>query len=533
MHDPTPSVSSIPVDFATGSHSHAYSRSMVVANKFELIRLLGEGGMGAVWVARNRDLDVRVALKLIRAELSDAIPGIGDRLLQEARAAARIVHPAIIRVFDFGTTERAEPYIAMELLEGESLGAALERRGKVSAIRAVQLLLPVLDALAAAHDHDVVHRDLKPDNIFLARQAGNRLQPKVLDFGIAKLQRPTDLKLTEAGSVMGSPYYMSPEQARGDHDVDKRADLWALSVVLYQMISGKLPFEGNNYNALLWLIGHSDPKPLSALGIVEPELWQLIQRGLSKAREDRWQTATEYGKALADWLLARGITEDVCRESLQATWVERGRHGSRPSGGPILSFFPSLKPVETGARSSSTLPAIAVPVAAATPARDGASEASDPEAPWVDRGDAESGRFGAALGLLTPAAAPVSHTLVQRAPHRRSPLVWIALGATLLPLVFVASALIATRSVPMAHSEPTLAVATRATSAQASATRQPAKASPPSTPATKGSAAPGEPMAGHEGQMPSQKPRQRWRRPPTRKPGKVHRDLKNPFVDGP
>ncbi|HYP91467.1 MAG TPA: serine/threonine-protein kinase, partial [Polyangiaceae bacterium] len=233
---------------ATGSGGAAarYVEGSVVAQKYRLVRLLGEGGMGAVWVAQNLALGVQVALKLIRAEIEGKVDGLSERLLTEARAAASIGHPAIIQVFDFGVTEHNEPYIAMELLKGESLSHVIKRRGRIAAGRAVRTLLPVIEGLCVANQRGIVHRDLKPDNIFLAQQA-NRVQPKLLDFGIAKLSQSFSANLTSEGTVLGSPAYMSPEQARGEADVDHRTDTWALCVVLYEMITGAQPFVGTNW----------------------------------------------------------------------------------------------------------------------------------------------------------------------------------------------------------------------------------------------------------------------------------------------
>jgi serine/threonine-protein kinase len=323
-----------------------YAPGAVIAQKYELIRMLGEGGMGAVWVARNVALDAHVGLKLIRAEVSRNVPGIQGRLLQEARAAASLGHPAIIRVFDFGTTERGDPFIAMELLHGENLAELLQRRSKVSAVRAVQTLLPIFDALASAHGSGIVHRDLKPDNIFIAREAGGRLQPKVLDFGIAKLEHSVSPHLTREGTVLGSPAYMSPEQARGNTDVDARSDIWSISVVLYQLMTGVLPFVAENNNALLWSIVEKPPVPFTELGVSEPDLWTIVARGLEKNRDARWQDMSELGKVLAEWLIARGVEEDICHASLRARWLEPKR---KKEGDVLHSFFPSDPPDEKAA----------------------------------------------------------------------------------------------------------------------------------------------------------------------------------------
>jgi eukaryotic-like serine/threonine-protein kinase len=322
-----------------GAGSPRYVEGSVVAQKYRLVRVLGEGGMGAVWVAQNLTLGVQVALKLIRSEIEGKVDGLSERLLTEARAAASIGHPAIIQVFDFGLTEHREPFIAMELLHGESLSNVVKRRRRIAPGRAVRTLLPVIEALVVAHLRGIVHRDLKPDNIFLAQQA-NRVQPKVLDFGIAKLSQGFSANLTCEGTVLGSPAYMSPEQARGEGDVDFRTDMWALCVVLYEMVTGVHPFTGANWHGLMWSIMEGKPKPLSEHQVEEPALWAILSRGLEKERERRYDSMFDFGRALAMWLIEQGVTRDICNSSLKSTWLER----SLSSSAVMHSFFPSDAP---------------------------------------------------------------------------------------------------------------------------------------------------------------------------------------------
>jgi serine/threonine-protein kinase len=293
-----------------------YSAGNVVAGRYRLKALLGKGGMGAVWRAHNETLDVDVALKLIHRNLVGE--DSADRLLQEARAAAKLGHSAIVRVFDFGRTKFGEPFIVMELLEGEDLATLLERRGRLSAIRAVQTILPIIHALDAAHSKGIIHRDLKPENIFVAKEDGQRLQPKIVDFGVAKLDRG-DVRVTRTGALLGSPAYMSPEQARGD-DIDLRADVWSLCVVLYEIITGRIPFEGKNANATLYAIIANDPPPLAMFASGDDELWTILSIGLAKDPDKRWQTMRTLGEALVRWLRSRGVNEDVTGAALDATW---------------------------------------------------------------------------------------------------------------------------------------------------------------------------------------------------------------------
>jgi serine/threonine protein kinase len=330
-----------------------YTEGSVVAQKYRLVRVLGEGGMGAVWVAQNLTLGVQVALKLIRAEIEGRVDGLSERLLTEARAAASIGHPAIIQVFDFGLTEHSEPFIAMEMLHGDSLSQVLKKRGRIAAGRAVRTILPVIEALVVANQRGIVHRDLKPDNIFLAQQA-NRVQPKVLDFGIAKLSQGFSTNLTCEGTVLGSPAYMSPEQARGEMDVDFRTDMWALCVVVYEMVTGVHPFTGANWHGLMWSIMEGKPKSLAEHQIEEPALWAILSRGLSKEREQRFTSMFEFGQQLAIWLIDQGVTRDICNSSLKSTWLDR----SPESSAALHSFFPSDAPGSSEAKPQVALPSI-------------------------------------------------------------------------------------------------------------------------------------------------------------------------------
>jgi eukaryotic-like serine/threonine-protein kinase len=292
----------------------------VVGDRYRLVSEIGRGGMGVVWVAHSLVLGVDVALKLIRA--SSASSALSSRMAREAHAAARLGHPALVRVFDFGWTRHGDPYLVMELVQGETLAALIKRESRVPAIRAVQTLLPIVDGLRLAHDKGIVHRDIKPDNVFLAADALGRRQPKLLDFGIAKVDKQVDGRLTQIGAVLGSPDYMSPEQALGLDDIDERTDIWSLCVVLYEVITGKVPFQKPNYNALMHAIINEEPTPSVDCGAGDRSLWQIIQRGLRKQREDRYQSVTDLGEALALWLYEHGIKEDLSGNSIRAVWLD-------------------------------------------------------------------------------------------------------------------------------------------------------------------------------------------------------------------
>jgi serine/threonine-protein kinase len=242
-------------------------------------------------------------------------------------------HPAIVRVFDFGRTRHGDPFVVMEQLHGETLAQLLTRDSRLPAIRAVQIMLPIADALAAAHAKGVVHRDVKPDNVFLARDESGRLQPKLLDFGIALLIE-SHRKLTLDSSVLGTPDYMSPEQAQGRTDIDIRTDVWSYCVMLYELVTGRTPFTGSNYNALLFAISTLEPQPITDYAAGDRELWCLLDHGLRKTPEERWESIRALGEALALWLYDRGIREDACAASLKTTWLEAGLTGIRIELGP-------------------------------------------------------------------------------------------------------------------------------------------------------------------------------------------------------
>lgn len=274
----------------------------VLAGKLQLLRVLGQGGMGVVWAARHLTLDAEVAVKVIRPERVAKDPTLLVRFEREARATARISHPHVVKIMDYGVDDDA-PYIVMELLGGFSLADMLEQGGRLSLATATALVEQVGAALESAHAHGVVHRDVKPQNVFITE--GSRSAPlfvKVLDFGVAKLVGDDvpggSAALTETGLVVGSAPYMSPEQLEGSKDVDRRSDLWSLAVIAYEALTGALPFRGGSFVTVGAAVLKGVYSPASEL---QPNLSEAVDaffaRALSVEPSGRYPSAREMVEA--------------------------------------------------------------------------------------------------------------------------------------------------------------------------------------------------------------------------------------------
>jgi len=265
-----------------------------VANRFRVERKLGEGGMGAVYAAVNVTTGRPVALKVMHPEYA-AKKDIVRRFMREAKAATAINHPNVIEVLDVVDTDTGEPVMVMELLQGEPLDALLERRGALPLGEVARIMLPVIAAVGAAHARGIVHRDLKPENIFLATATNGGVVPKVLDFGIAKILDPAQINelstktgATRTGSMLGTPHYMSIEQACGERDIDHRTDIWSIGVMLYVMLSGRRPYDGDNYGQILKALMTQTPAPLADLVPGLPsDVADLIGRCMARTRAER------------------------------------------------------------------------------------------------------------------------------------------------------------------------------------------------------------------------------------------------------
>jgi len=267
-----------------------------LSGRYLVTRKVGQGGMGAVYEATHTLIGKRVAVKVLLEKYAQR-EAIVKRLKQEAQLASSIGNEHIIDITDFGNTDDGRTFVVMEFLEGESLAECLARESKLPEQRLLRIAQQAASALAAAHAKGVVHRDIKPENIFLLRRKEMDFV-KVVDFGISKSLRASSeeeaVRLTQTGMVLGTPLYMSPEQARGDEDLDHRVDIYALGVIMYEAASGRVPFSGNNYLSVISQVLNEDPPPLSE---IRPELTEefdaIVRRAMAKDRDDRYASATE------------------------------------------------------------------------------------------------------------------------------------------------------------------------------------------------------------------------------------------------
>jgi serine/threonine-protein kinase len=326
----------------------------LLSGTYEVLRVIGEGGMGRVYEARHSRLaNKRFAIKMLHQELARQ-PEVVTRFQREAEAASGLSHPNVVGVFDVNTAPDGRPYIVAELLEGEQLGDFLDRSGKLGTGMAIPIVRQVCRALSRAHEQGIVHRDVKPENVFLVGGEGG---VKVLDFGISKLSQQ-ESNLTKTGMVMGTPDYMAPEQARGDR-VDARADIYAVGAMLYRALTGRKPFEGlDPMQTLTAALVQEPPRPSSLEPSIPLELEMVMQRAMAKEPRERFQTMAELDAALAAFdpdtavlpilANARSSTIDVSGKTVVSqpglvapAVAARPPHSARLAR-PALAFFTTL-----------------------------------------------------------------------------------------------------------------------------------------------------------------------------------------------
>lgn len=278
----------------------------VIAGKYRVDRLVGRGGMGVVLSAQHVALGQTVAIKVLStAGLDEArTREASARFLREGQSAARLTSDHVVRIYDVGTLDSGAPFMVMELLRGEDLATLLERQGPAPVEVAIEYVLQACDAVAEAHTTGIVHRDLKPSNLFVSRRSDGRPLVKVLDFGISKAMNPAgdpfEGSLTETRSVVGSPYYMSPEQVRDAKRVDARTDIWSLGMILYELLTGEPAFNADTLPGICAAIAADAPVPIrERRPDVPPEVEALVMRCLEKDPAKRFQSVSELSRALA------------------------------------------------------------------------------------------------------------------------------------------------------------------------------------------------------------------------------------------
>jgi eukaryotic-like serine/threonine-protein kinase len=275
-----------------------------VGGRYLIRGVLGKGGMGTVYDAEHLGLGRQVAIKVLSPSQAKKRVAV-KRFQQEARAAGAIGHPNICEVYDLGLLDDASPYLVMEKLVGQTLADRIGKEGGLPIEDVIEVVVQVLSGLIAAHEKGIVHRDIKPENIFLARRPGSAPIIKLLDFGVSKMMPEfqtgeESLDLTRTGMVMGTPYYMAPEQARGERNLDGRVDVYACGVVMYEALVGRRPFLAPNYNALLLSIINTTPKPIrESRPSVPAELEAMVMRAMTKNRDERYPSALAFLRELS------------------------------------------------------------------------------------------------------------------------------------------------------------------------------------------------------------------------------------------
>ncbi len=306
-----------------------------VAGKYRLIRILGRGGMGVVYEAEHSMTRRRVAVKVLHAhhlQTGDA----AKRFVNEAQAAGRVTHPNVVEVLDAGEDSDRSLYLVLELLNGFDLATLLMRKRRLDVAESVTIIAQVLQALAVAHERGIIHRDIKPENIFLTRSPAGEQHVKILDFGISKAINPEDgpaLNVTQTNTTVGTPHYMSPEQARGEKTLDARGDIWAVGVVMYECLSGRVPFDGDTYNDQIVKVITEPHAPLAQFDVPQ-ELGKIVDKALEKDRNRRHLKAADMLAEIRTFIERHREYASVPAHVLKAPQLGADGHGSAPQYSP-------------------------------------------------------------------------------------------------------------------------------------------------------------------------------------------------------
>ncbi len=329
----------------------------LLAGKYRVERVLGAGGMGVVVAARHIELDQLVAIKFVRDEAIASEDAV-QRFLREARAAVKLKSEHVARVLDVGKLESGAPYMVMEFLEGSDLGKILNDNGPAAIDAAADWILQACEAVAEAHAAGIVHRDLKPENLFLARTVGGGQKIKVLDYGVSKAMGGASGEmsgLTRTRAMLGSPLYMAPEQMRSSRDVDARADVWALGVVLFQMLTDRWPFEADTMPELCLRVVTEPPLALGSIRPdVPPGIVGVIERCLEKNPAKRFANAAELATALEPFV--QPASRVLAERARLAMGVGSGVHSQGRDGPRPGTSAPTLESGSSGSTPGTSVP---------------------------------------------------------------------------------------------------------------------------------------------------------------------------------
>jgi serine/threonine-protein kinase len=355
----------------------ALSIDDVLDGKYRVVRLIGEGGMGTVYEGEHVRIKRRVAIKALLPSIA-TVEGI-ERFEREAQAAGEIGNEHILEVLDLGMLASGEHYMVMEYLDGQTLAQRLADRGRLGAEETAHIALQVLIALAAAHGAGIIHRDMKPENVFiLPEKAGHRDFVKLIDFGISKFTRarPEAMNVTKTGSVLGTPFYMSPELCRGAAPADARTDLYGVGVMMYEAVSGRLPFQSDTFNDLLFRIVFETAPPLQTLvPEIDATFAAMVTRAMQKDPAARYQSANDLANELIEWLQRRGALSGSHMSAVSGSRLS-ALSGSHLAGGVRLSASMAAAAAAAAVATTAAPPALEAP-AVASPS----STSAQPAAP--------------------------------------------------------------------------------------------------------------------------------------------------------